>query len=71
MDVLGEFLGTMILTTLGCGVVAGVSLAKTKAQNAGWMVVTAGWAFAVMAGVYTARAVGRRGTSTRSGRSPG
>ena len=61
MDVLGEFLGTMILTTLGCGVVAGVLLNKTKAQNAGWMVVTAGWAFAVMAGVYTARAVGAPG----------
>ena len=55
MDVLGEFLGTMILTTLGCGVVAGVLLNKTKAQNAGWMVVTAGWAFAVMAGVISGK----------------
>jgi glycerol uptake facilitator protein len=58
VDVLGEFLGTMILITLGGGVVAGVLLNKSKAQNAGWMVVTAGWAFGVMAGVYTARAVG-------------
>jgi len=61
VDVLGEFLGTMILITLGCGVVAGVLLNKSKAQNAGWVAVTAGWAFAVMAGVYTARAVGAPG----------
>lgn len=60
-DVLGEFLGTMILIVLGGGVVAGVVLKRTKAENAGWMVVTAGWAFAVMAGVYTARAVGAPG----------
>jgi len=61
VDVLGEFLGTMILITLGGGVVAGVLLNKSKAQNAGWMVVTAGWAFGVMAGVYTAKAVGAPG----------
>jgi glycerol uptake facilitator protein len=58
VDVLGEFLGTMILITLGGGVVAGALLNKSKAQNAGWMAITAGWAFGVMAGVYTARAVG-------------
>jgi glycerol uptake facilitator protein len=57
-DVLGEFLGTMVLILLGDGVVGGVLLNRTKAQNAGWMVITAGWAFAVMAGIYTARAVG-------------
>ena len=61
MDVLGEFLGTMILITLGGGVVAGVLLNKSKAQNAGWMAITTGWAFGVMAGVYTARAVGAPG----------
>jgi glycerol uptake facilitator protein len=51
----------MILITLGGGVVAAVVLNKTKAQNAGWMVITTGWAFAVMAGIYTARAVGAPG----------
>jgi len=61
VDVLGEFLGTMILITLGGGVVAGVLLNKSKAQNAGWMAITTGWAFGVMAGVYTARAVGAPG----------
>ena len=45
---LGEFLGTMFLILLGDGVVAGVLLNKSKAQNAGWIVITAGWAFAVM-----------------------
>ncbi|WP_238883432.1 MIP/aquaporin family protein [Clostridium sp. YIM B02551] len=44
---LSEFLGTMILILLGDGVVAGVALNKSKAQNAGWMVVTAAWATAV------------------------
>jgi glycerol uptake facilitator protein len=60
-DVLGEFLGTMILILLGDGVVAGVLLGRSKAKDAGWIAVTAGWAFAVMAGVYTARAVGAPG----------
>ena len=60
-DILGEFLGTMILILLGNGVVAGVLLNKSKAQNAGWLAITAGWAFAVMAGVYTAKALGAPG----------
>jgi glycerol uptake facilitator protein len=55
---LGEFLGTMILVLLGNGVVAGVLLKKSKAEASGWMVITTGWAFAVMAGVFTAIACG-------------
>jgi glycerol uptake facilitator protein len=55
---LGEFLGTMVLILLGNGVVAGVLLKKTKAEGSGWMVITTGWAFAVMAGVFTAIACG-------------
>src|SRR5439155_3132584 len=58
---LGEFLGTMILILLGDGVVAGVLLERSKAQNAGWVVITAGWAFAVMCGIYTAKAFGAPG----------
>lgn len=46
-NLMGEFLGTMMLILLGDGVVAGVALNKGKAQNAGWMVVTAAWACAV------------------------
>jgi glycerol uptake facilitator protein len=48
---LGEIFGTMFLILLGDGVVAGVLLAKSKAQNAGWIVITAAWAFAVFVGV--------------------
>src|ERR1700693_6263743 len=56
--VLGEFLGTMILVLLGDGVVAAVLLKRSKAEGSGWMVIAAGWAFAVMAGVFTAIACG-------------
>jgi glycerol uptake facilitator protein len=55
---LGEFLGTMILILLGNGVVAGVVLKRSKAEASGWMVITAGWAFAVMAGIFTSVACG-------------
>jgi glycerol uptake facilitator protein len=54
----GEFMGTLVLILLGDGVVAGVLLKRSKAEGAGWMVITAGWAFAVMAGVFTAIACG-------------
>ena len=54
----GELLGTFILIVLGDGVVGGVLLNKSKAQNAGWIVITTGWAFAVMAGVFAAKAFG-------------
>lgn len=55
---LGEFLGTMILILLGDGVVAAVLLKRSKAEGGGWIVITAGWALAVMAGVFTAIACG-------------
>lgn len=55
---LGEFLGTLILILLGDGVVAAVLLKKSKAEGSGWIVITAGWAFAVMCGVFTAIACG-------------
>ena len=51
---LGEIFGTMFLILLGDGVVAGVLLAKSKANNAGWIVITAAWAFAVFTGVVVA-----------------
>jgi len=54
----GEFMGTLVLILLGDGVVAGVLLKKSKAENSGWIVITAGWAFAVMCGVFTAIACG-------------
>jgi glycerol uptake facilitator protein len=54
----GEFMGTLVLVLLGDGVVAGVLLKRSKAEGAGWMVITSGWAFAVMAGVFVAIACG-------------
>lgn len=49
---IAEFLGTLILILLGDGVVANVVLKKSKGENAGWMVITTGWAFAVAVPVY-------------------
>ncbi|HEY4354990.1 MAG TPA: MIP/aquaporin family protein [Acidobacteriaceae bacterium] len=54
----GEFFGTMVLITLGNGVVAGALLNRSKAQNAGWISITAGWGLAVFAGVAVAIALG-------------
>src|SRR5919199_4833437 len=49
---LGEFFGTMLLIVLGDGVVAGVLLRNSKAENSGWVVITFGWAMAVAVAVY-------------------
>lgn len=58
--VVGEFMGTMVLILLGDGVVANVLLKRTKAEDAGWMVITTGWGFAVLFGIFTAVAFGSR-----------
>ncbi|MBV2365601.1 MIP/aquaporin family protein [Streptomonospora nanhaiensis] len=52
MVYLAEFVGTAILTLLGCGVVAGVTLARSKAEGSGWIVITFGWGLAVTVAVY-------------------
>ena len=49
---LAEIIGTGLLIILGDGVVAGVLLTRSKAQNAGWIVITTGWALGVAVGVY-------------------
>src|ERR671914_2132684 len=48
----GEFIGTAILLLMGNGVVAAVLLPKSKAFASGWVVITFGWGFAVLAGAY-------------------
>ena len=54
----GEFMGTLVLILLGDGVVAGVLLKRSKAENGGWLLIATGWAFAVMCGAFTAIACG-------------
>ena len=53
MSIFGaEVIGTALLILLGNGVVAGVLLSQSKAENAGWIVITFGWGMAVMVGVF-------------------
>jgi len=54
----GEFIGTLVLVVFGCGVCANNTLKKTCGNNGGWICITAGWAFAVLLGVFTAKALG-------------
>ncbi|MEC5423027.1 MIP/aquaporin family protein [Virgibacillus sp. C22-A2] len=51
-EFLAELIGTMVLIILGGGVVGGVVLKKTKAEGAGWVVITIGWGLAVAMAVY-------------------
>ncbi len=55
-----EMVGTAILILLGDGVVANVLLKDSKGEGSGWIVITAGWGFAVAIGVYAAGHVQRR-----------
>jgi glycerol uptake facilitator protein len=54
---LGEFIGTMLLIILGDGVVAGVLLRESKAENSGWIVICFGWAMGVAIAVYSVIAI--------------
>lgn len=54
---MGEVVGTAVLILLGDGVVAGVLLNKSKAQNSGWIVITWAWGMAVFMGVIASIAV--------------
>ncbi|WP_188454220.1 MIP/aquaporin family protein [Virgibacillus oceani] len=51
-EFLAELIGTMILIIFGGGVVGGVVLKKSKAEDSGWVVITIGWGLAVTMGVY-------------------
>ncbi|HZD81137.1 MAG TPA: MIP/aquaporin family protein [Actinomycetota bacterium] len=54
-------IGIGVLILLGDGVVAGVLLNRSKAQNSGWIVITFGWGMAVLFGVWTSVAMGGQG----------
>lgn len=57
MKYIFEFIGTMVLILLGDGVCAATSLNSSKAKGAGWIVITMGWGFAVMVGVFIAGSI--------------
>lgn len=57
-NLFGEFFGTMVLIIFGAGVVANVLLKQSKAEGAGWIVITLGWAVGVIMGVFGAIATG-------------
>ena len=57
---LGEFVGTLTMILLGDGIVAGVLLKRSKAENAGWLAITTAWAFAVLGGIFTANLFGSK-----------
>ncbi|MGO2082863.1 MIP/aquaporin family protein [Vagococcus sp.] len=61
--VLGEFIGTFVLTFFGCGVGCSINLKKTLANAVGknWVMVALGWGVAVMLGVYSAGYFGAPG----------
>lgn len=49
---LAEFLGTMIMVTIGCGVIATVELRRSKGHGDNFFTIAFGWGFAVTFGVY-------------------
>jgi glycerol uptake facilitator protein len=51
---MGELFGTFVLILLGDGVVGGVLLKHSKAENSGWIVITIAWGLAVTMGIYAA-----------------
>ncbi|MFP8887336.1 MULTISPECIES: MIP/aquaporin family protein [Streptomyces] len=51
---IGEIIGTALLILFGAGVNAAITLNRSKAQNAGWIVIAFGWGFGVLTGAYTA-----------------
>jgi glycerol uptake facilitator protein len=57
-NLLGEFMGTLVLVVFGCGVCANLTLNKSKGVGGGWICIATGWGFAVTLGVFTAVALG-------------
>ncbi len=53
-ELFAEFIGTFLLILLGNGVVANVVLNRTKGNQGGWIVITAGWGMAVFVAVFVA-----------------
>ena len=49
---LAEFLGTLIMCTIGCGAIATVELRRSKGHGDNFFTIAFGWGFAVAFGVY-------------------
>jgi glycerol uptake facilitator protein len=60
-ELLGEFMGTLVLVLIGNGTVANVVLKKTLGNNSGWPVIISGFGLAVVAGIFVAQAFGSPG----------
>jgi len=56
-------MGMLVLILLGNGVCAGVTLRKSYGADSGWLVITTGWALAVLCGVLVAQAFGSPGAN--------
>ncbi|WP_145167850.1 MIP/aquaporin family protein [Rubripirellula lacrimiformis] len=52
-----EVIGTMMLVLFGNGVVANMVLARTKAGDGSWLLISAGWGVAVFVGAFCANEV--------------
>ena len=57
-NLLGEFMGTMVLLVFGCGVCANLTLTKSKGGGGGWICIAFGWGLAVTFGVFTSASLG-------------
>ncbi|MHB8075585.1 MIP/aquaporin family protein [Desulfosporosinus fructosivorans] len=61
-NLIGEFLGTLVLLSFGVGSVANLNLKDSKGAGGGgggaWIAVTTAWAFAVVLGVFTSITLG-------------
>lgn len=51
-DFLAELIGTAILIVFGDGVVGGVLLKRSKAENGGWLLISLAWGLGVTLAIY-------------------
>ncbi|MFM7719323.1 MAG: MIP/aquaporin family protein [Actinomycetota bacterium] len=54
---LGEVVGTAVLVLIGCGGGAGVLLARSKSQGAGWIVTSFGWGMGLLFGILASQRI--------------
>lgn len=53
-NLIGEFMGTMVLIAFGAGTVACAVLKSSKGFGGGWVSISSGWAVALTFGIFTA-----------------